>query len=207
MLTVMCPFLVPCFADSCPNGGACDHVEPVYGLFSNHPLTDPVVYDDDYVLHASDQDFQTYYRPINSLNDTLAMSGNCAKAQPGYGRNEMYPCFDTDVTYGLAVTGLATAGPILPVALLTPGAVSEPNIRNGVPPIPLTGTVVVSNLKAGESGMLYRYNGTAALPAGPPYDVGFEYATPFKASGPTWTFADPHSFLSSSATYYIAVLD
>jgi hypothetical protein len=63
-------------------------------------------YPDDWILHASDQDYQTYYRPIESLNDTLAMEGNCANAQPGYGRNEMYPCFDTDVTYGLAITGL-----------------------------------------------------------------------------------------------------
>ena len=195
----------PLCADSCPNGGECDHVEPVYGIFSNHPLSDPVVYADDYILHASDQDLQTYYRPIESLNDSLAMTGNCLHAQPGYGRNEMYPCFDTDVTYGLAVTGLATAGPILPVALITPGAVSEPNIRDGAPAVNLTGTVIVGGLSAGARGVLYRYNGTDALPAGPPYSVGAAYSTPFTAAGSTWTFADPVPFLSSSATYYVAV--
>lgn len=178
----------------------------MYGLFSNHPLNDSVVYDDDIVLHLSDQDFQTYYRPINSLNDTLTMTGNCLGAQPGFGHNEMYPCFDTDVTYGLAVTGLATAGPTLPVALFTPGAVSEPNIRNGQAAIPLTGTVVVSGLSVGDTGVLYRYNGTSALPAGPPYDVGYAFATPFTATGSSWTFADPHTFMSSSATYYVAVI-
>ena len=27
-----------CYAGSCPNGGACDHVEPVFGLYSNRSL-------------------------------------------------------------------------------------------------------------------------------------------------------------------------
>lgn len=178
----------------------------MYGLFSNHPLTDPTVYDDDWVLHASDQDLQTYFRPIQSLNDTLAMKGNCLHAQPGYGRNEMYPCFDTEVTYGLAITGIDTAGPILPVALVTSGAVSEPNIRDGAPAVNLTGTVTVGGLQAGAHAVLYRYNGTETVPAQPPYDVGAVTITPFTATGPTWTFADPLPFLSSSATYYIAVL-
>ena len=41
---------------------------------------------------------------------------------------EMYPCFDSSVTYGLAVTGLTTTG-TLPVSLSTPGAISEPDVR------------------------------------------------------------------------------
>ena len=85
-----------CYPDSCPNGGACDHVEPMYGLYSNHPLTDETVYDDDVILHASDQDFDSYYRPLNSLDDTLAMSGNCAllcrsRGAPAPRRHEQPP--------------------------------------------------------------------------------------------------------------------
>ena len=113
-----------CYPLSCPNGGSCDHVEPMYGVFSNHPLTDMTVYDDDWILHASDQDYEPYYRPINSLDDTIAMNGNCKNAGAGFGKNEMYPCFDSSVTYGLAVTGLAVTGS-LPVSLTTEGAVSE----------------------------------------------------------------------------------
>ena len=45
------------YPGSCPNGGHVDHVEPMWGIFSNHPLDDPNVYDDDWVLHASDQDY------------------------------------------------------------------------------------------------------------------------------------------------------
>ena len=29
------------------------------------------------------------------------MDGNCDTAQPGFGKNEMYPCFDELVTYGI----------------------------------------------------------------------------------------------------------
>ena len=80
-----------CYPGSCPNGGSCDHVEVMYGLYSSHALDDPAVYEDDWIVHTSDQDLQPYYRPINSLMDTVAMDGNCAKAVPGYGHNEMYP--------------------------------------------------------------------------------------------------------------------
>lgn len=34
--------------------GPFDHIEPVFGLYSNHPLTDEEVYDDDYLVHGSD---------------------------------------------------------------------------------------------------------------------------------------------------------
>ena len=77
-----------CYPDSCPNNGHCDHVEPMWGLFSNHSLDDPNVYDDDYILHASDQDLAPYSRPLNSLDDDLQMEGNCKDAGSGFGKNE-----------------------------------------------------------------------------------------------------------------------
>jgi hypothetical protein len=117
----------------------------------------------------------------------------------------MYPCFDSSVTYGLAVTGLNVSGPLLPVSLLTAGAAGEPNVRSGAPAVPLTATVTVGGLAAGSKYVLYRYNGTDALPAGPPYAPGADFTTPFTAAGPSWTFADPAPFSSDSATYYLAV--
>ena len=74
-----------CYPDSCPGGGHTDHVEAMYGIFSNHPLDDPAVYPDDVILHLSDQDLSPYYRPLLSLPDTLAMAGNCAAAGAGFG--------------------------------------------------------------------------------------------------------------------------
>ena len=47
-------------------------------------------------------DKQPYYRPMSTLEDSVKMDGNCANAGSGFGRNEMYPCFDEKVTYGLA---------------------------------------------------------------------------------------------------------
>ena len=193
-----------CYPDSCPNGGSCDHVEPMTALYSNHSLDDPNVYDDDVIAHFSDQDLQTYYRRLNFLNDTLAMEGNCAAAVPGFGHNEMFPCFPTDVTYGLAVTGLNVSGTTLPVRLSTSGAAGEPNTRSGFPPVPLTGTVTVSGLTSGSKYVLYRYNGTDALPAGPPFSTGASYVTPFTATGTEWVYADPNPFSSDSATYWLA---
>ena len=79
---------------ACPNGGSADHVEPMWGIFSNHPLHDPTVHEDDWILHGSDQDLEPYYRPLSSLPDSLEMEGNCKNAGAGFGKNEMYPCFD-----------------------------------------------------------------------------------------------------------------
>ena len=63
----MCKGDLPfCYPGSCPNGGVMSHVEPMWGIFSNHTLSDDVVYPDDVVLHASDQDQQPYYRPMST---------------------------------------------------------------------------------------------------------------------------------------------
>eukprot|EP00666_Eupelagonemidae_sp_cell4sb_P016478 gene16478-3973_t len=101
---------------TCPNGGAFGHIEAVWGIGSDHPLTDAKVYDDDWLVHGSDQDLNPYYRRFSSLEDTTAMEGNCKNAQAGFGKNEMYPCINDQVDYGLAVTGVATPG-ALPLVL------------------------------------------------------------------------------------------
>jgi len=192
------------YRGACPNGGVISHVEPMWGIFSNHPLDDETVYDDDVVLHASDQDQLPYYRPMSSLQDSPFMLGNCKNAQPGFGRNEMYPCFDESVTYGLAVTGLAVSG-TLPVALSTSGASSEPNVRTGASPILLHGNVTVSGLKPQGAYVLYRYNSTANLPSAPPFaSSAYEFKLPFAPEHSTWSWADPNPFSSAGATYYIA---
>ena len=192
-----------CYPGSCPNGGAADHVEPMWGIFSNHSLDDPKVYDDDYILHASDQDYQPYYRPMSTLEDSKSMDGNCAHAGAGFGRNEMYPCFDESVTYGLAVTGLAVSGAI-PVSVQTSGAVEEPNVRQGARPATLYANVTVTGLTAGSQYVLYRYGSTESLPAGPPFAPAAEASTPFTAAGDTHSYADPKPFMSDSAVYWLA---
>ena len=112
------------------------------------------------------------------------------------------------MTYGLALYGLdvnsTAASPLFPVSVLTPGAVGEPNVRLGEPAVLLTGTITVSGLTAGTAYVLFRYNGTAALPAGPPFAKGAQSATPFTAKGATWSVADPVPFWSDTAVYWLA---
>ena len=198
-----------CYPGSCPNGGRVDHVEPMFGIFSNHPLDDPTVYPDDWIVHASDQDYLPYYRRLDSLDDTPAMDGNCAHAGRGFGKNEMYPCFDSSVTYGLAVTGLAFNGSVpvktLPVSVMTGGAVYEPNVRLGQQAKRLTANVTVADLVKEYWYVVYRYESTENLPIAPPFDVGYTHKVRFRAMGSSHTFADPHSFSSDSAVYWVAV--
>ena len=109
-----------------------DHVEPIWGLYSNHNLNDPAVYDDDYFVHGSDyspdgNQNKGYFRSFNSMVDTLKMDGNCKNAQVGWKKNEMYPCFYDQENYGAALTGLLDPKKkLMPLYLTTP-YLGEPN--------------------------------------------------------------------------------
>jgi len=191
------------YKDSCPNGGAINHVEPMFAIFSNHPLNNTEVFDDDWILHGSDQDVQPYYRPLKSLPDSLKMDGNCADALPGFQHNEAYPCFDEDVTYGVAVTGLAVEGSLR--VSLNVDTHSEPNVRlRSGKAIPLHGTATVYGLTTGQNYTLYRFDSIDALPAGPPFAATADHSSTFIANKDSYTYADPVSFASNSAVYYVA---
>lgn len=193
-----------CYPGSCPNGGSCDHVESLYGIFSNHSLDDLTVYPDDVVVHTSNQDCFPYYRRMDSLEDSTAMEGNCKDAGAGFGHNEMYPCIDEDVTYGLAVTGLAVNG--------TSGKTSmqvklkyEPNVRNGDKPVAIHPAISVTGLNPSKSYRILRYVGTDTLPAGPPFSS--PNATTTVTAGPDGkaSWADAPPFMSDDAVYHLTV--
>jgi len=133
------------------------------------------------------------------------MEGNCKAAQPYPGRNEMYPCFDSSVTYGLAVEGLAVEGTV-PTALMVSNAklehVDEPNVRTGHKSIPLTATLHIQGLISGQEYEIFRFNSTEALPKGPPF-TGAERSKVFTASDVEWWWLDPSTFNSHSAIYYL----
>lgn len=189
----------------CPNGGNLDHVEPMYGIFSNHPLNDSAVYEDDWILHASDQDRQPYFRRLAQLDDSPAMDGNCKDAQAFPGRNEMFPCFDQSVTYGMAVQGLAVDGTV-PTALIVNDVndepVDEPNVRTGHKSIKLQATLHIQGLVSGATYTVFRYNSVESLPRSPPF-TGAERSMDFVATGIEWWWLDPSYFDSHSAVYYI----
>ena len=212
-----------CYPLSCPGGGKVDHVEPIFGIFSNHSLDDPTVYDDDVILHASDQDLEPYYREMRTLEDTAAMEGNCADAQPGFGKNEMYPCVDQNVTYGMAITGLnissssssssSNSVSFLPVSLDVSGLTGEyePDVRTGEAPVALTATLSIGPGVADEDVVtLYRYGSTADLPgddsdlAATAEKVATLKGADADADG-VLTFTDVDTFQSDSAAYFVAV--
>jgi hypothetical protein len=150
-------------------------------------------------------DREPYYRLLNSLDDTPAMDGHCNNAQAFPGRNEMYPCFDTSVTYGVAIQGVATEG-TLPTALIVTDdrmrPIDEPNVRTGHKSVPLTATLHIRGLVSGNEYEIFRYNSTEALPSGPPF-VGAERSKVFTASNFEWWWLDPITFDSHAAVYYI----
>jgi hypothetical protein len=190
---------------STPGGGAFDHHEPILGIGSDHDLSDPTVYDSDWLLHYSNQDLMPYYRRFSTLEDGLHMNGNCQNASTNYPNREAYPCFYNEVTYGLAVNGLDMKTPTLPLQLDVDKQ-EEPNVRLGQKPVPLRATVTVRGLSVGKSYILYRYNGFNSFPASN-VSHGYDKKTRFVALSDTWMSEDPEFFLSDGAVYYLAVLE
>jgi hypothetical protein len=88
-----------------------DHIEAVYGLWSNYSLSDPTVYPDDVLVHTSGYapdgiNNTGYFRRFDSLIDTTDMNGNCSAAVPQWRQNEAYPCLEKNHSFGYAITGL-----------------------------------------------------------------------------------------------------
>ena len=100
-----------------------DHIESVYGLWSNHPLSDPTVYPDDVLVHTSGFGLDGtenlgYYRRFDTLVDTIEMNGNCTEAQAPGNLDAPYPCLEENHSFGYAITGLINnEGQSLPVVL------------------------------------------------------------------------------------------
>jgi len=190
-----------CYTGTCPNGGHIDHVESMYGFFSNHSLDDYEVYDDDVILHTSDQDFRPYYRVLSKLGDDTKMEGNCASAVPGFRHNEMYPCFYNQVSYGVAITDLDVAkGGRKPVSI-TLDSNAEPNVRIGQKPSIMRVYIEVTELTAGQSYTLYRYNDRASMPTHAPWATNANAKVNFVAQGPIWTKGD--LIISDQEAYFI----
>ena len=98
----------------------------------------------------------------------LLCTCSCAIARPGFGKNEMYPCVDKNVTYGLAVTGLLVGGAVGTTSM-TVNLPYEPNIRTGETAIQIHPNISVAGLAPGKAYKILRYIGTASLPPEAPF--------------------------------------
>ena len=79
---------------------------------------------------------------IQALTPVLIIIGNCKNASAGFPDHEAYPCFYDQVTYGLAVIGLNTSTPTLPVHVDV-NRQDEPDPREKQKPVELAATVEV----------------------------------------------------------------
>ena len=75
--------------------GAFDHIEPIWGVYSDNPLneTNVTIYDGDYLVlssnYAPDGNANLgYFRTFNSMTDNKTMDGNCKNAGDVSGLNE-----------------------------------------------------------------------------------------------------------------------
>lgn len=178
--------------------GFYSHVEPVYGVYSKHPLSDPTWYDDDIILHGTDAKACNYYRRFDSLGAGVS-PGNVSECGSEY---LGYPCVYTKYGFGWAISGPADSPPgrAYPASLAVDHD-SEPDTRAGQKPVEMKGTVTVTGLTAGKSYALYRWNSVATAYN---YTAAAPHAS-FTASGDSFVYQDPESILSSSATYYRCV--
>uniref|UniRef100_A0A7S1U2H4 Peptidase C39-like domain-containing protein n=1 Tax=Phaeomonas parva TaxID=124430 RepID=A0A7S1U2H4_9STRA len=184
-----------------------DHIEATFGIYSDHPLSDATVYPDDVLVHTSDYapDGELdvgYYRRFDTLIDTVEMDGNCSEAQPGFGKNEMYPCLEENYSFGWAISGVRDANS-LPIALSLDN-IEEPDTRKDAPPVNFTATLTLSGLEPGSKYGLFRFD---VVPA----DVPKEYSKDnlimiIKATDAEERVSDPKPFLSNGAVSYRSVL-
>lgn len=198
-------------AHSCYDGSPYDHIEPFYRLYTNHPLNDTTVYDDDIVAHTSDYapdgvENTGYYRPMGSLLDDLEMQGNCKDAQAGWGYNEMYPCIYSDLTYGYAITGLVDKNSNTVPVNLAVDSISEPDIRRGEAAANFTAHLTVSELEEGSQYTIYRWDDYKTFPRDGDYaSSDFAGKHDFSAESTTYKWNDATSFLSSGSVIYRCV--
>jgi len=181
--------------DMTPPGGMYGHVEPVIGIQSNHPLTDPEVYDDDVAVHFTDGGTKTVHRVISTLGGTWNGPGTAANC------GKFHFCM-ASYAFGWAVKDLADDNTnSMPASLQVNPWKREPDIRSGKSGIPLKGTLTVTHLVVGSTYEIYRWDTVSDAFT---YSDQFKKSS-FQASNRTFVYEDTASFDSSGTTYYRCV--
>jgi hypothetical protein len=173
-----------------------DNVLPAIAISA----TTPAVFDGSDTLTSSDNDGGKVLRTTGTLPTDRA---GCQKAGDQGG------CVPVGVDYAVALLGITDAKKVtLPVNVKI-DVDPEPNEAAGDAAVPVNATVVATGLTVGHSYSLLRYDdytkvpttGTAANMLASPYTQRYD----FVASDVIYTFQDPITFQSDSATYYRCV--
>ncbi|RUY27369.1 hypothetical protein EN978_25175 [Mesorhizobium sp. M7A.F.Ca.US.001.04.1.1] len=146
-----------------------DHIVPVIGVSSRHPLTNSATYYDDDVITFSDnglwnragQPTYIYSYPFEALLATRKQANS--KSHP------VYSLASGGSNYGIAITGIIDHdGEALPVRLSTDLNYENPVMKEGANTRPLPHdvelTVTVSGLRPGIPYNLYRYDSFQSVP-------------------------------------------
>lgn len=175
-----------------------DHIVPVVGWGSNHPLTDTSYYDDD-VIYFTDNGLYTPdgNTPIYSFSYPLSTFMNSrsnadSSNAPVYSMNAA-PTLN-DPNYAIALTGIMDDdGTTMEVYMDTDKNYEEPEIVDGSNTRPsamsLTLTVTVTGLTSGTEYNLYQYSHFQNVPTSS-FNANAGQAdasTTFTASGTTYT--------------------
>jgi len=181
--------------------GIYGHIEPLVGIYSNHPLSDDSVYDDDVFAYFDDASKTTHYvSPKKVPGDcTFGSQAHCRAHCPTglFGQ-----CVWRQRGYMWSIEDLLDQHESAQLALSISPWASEPYTRGGAKPIEITGTVTAAGLVIGSKYDIYRWDSA---------EDAFTYNKTsiihsFTATNETYVLKDPKTFLSSSATYYRCVL-
>lgn len=145
-----------------------DHIVPVMGIDSAHPLTNPHYYLDDSVYFSDNGIWEESGIPVYNFKYYF-QAFQASRRQANRKNGPPYSVPNTASNYGIAITGIMDLkGETLPVRLDVNYNYEDPPIEdksNQRPPsMSLTLTITVSNLQPNVQYNLYRYNTMDSVP-------------------------------------------
>jgi hypothetical protein len=149
-----------------------DHIVPVVGIESPHPLSDAGYHDDDVIVFHDNglcppdgsqprvftfrSEFKSFPRTRHGANLPASPPYSLALRSTGVGN------------YGIAIRGVQTDGSTLPIQVATSFPYERPEIVDGSAdrpmPMRLTLTITATGLETGVRYNLYRYNRLESVP-------------------------------------------
>ena len=183
-----------------------DHIVPVLGYSSSHPLTDPQVYPDDQLTFSDngdyDQSVSTSPLVFTYAVGSFVFDRAHQPSQPYY--------LDNGEDSAIAILGIADPnGETLPVQLQTDKNTEEPEMVDGSSTrpaaSPVTLTITVSGLSPGTSYVLYKYTSFGKVPTASYNAHAADAAAQTPIAAASATFTTQETIMSNEMAIYRAV--
>jgi hypothetical protein len=145
-----------------------DHIVPVNGIRSSHPLSDSSYYANDSIVFSDNGLWAPGGNPPYQFSYSFG-SFQKTRTQANAHLGPVYSLASAASNYGLAVTGVMDLyHDTVPVSLATNVNYEKPDIANHSntrpAPMPLVLTITLSHLQPGIAYKLYRYNDFSKVP-------------------------------------------